>query len=595
MQPILGAASAALATPLFWLLALAIALSGSDRRVLVGLVAFSAGHALALVGADLGLRLPSASFASVWIAAACVVVFSSRVRTREPERGFAATFLAVGALSGLPASSPAVPQDALVSLFTANLGSGLAVWVVTLGVLGARASLGRMGPRSRAHSNAVPAAPSHPGRSWTPWGIFLLGVLSVILGANAFRASLSPPEMKPASIFSTAAEAAAIQRRSASVPLFQRLDEPAVAFLTLEPAQLRVEILVRAKDLHSWLGKEFSFGATIAPAQQEQVLQQLTQRVENGFVLTLDARELKPSSTKAEFVSIDPSGILSRPEPVVESVADARIGLKWSYDFVSAPKTLGFRWQLFAEGLQHLSINATTPWGNSQAVLSPSAPVYRLQLDSARLALPRRELVRVRPRSWPVASALLALFAGTLILLRKFSKYKELKQRPWAWIIALSLILAYGLYPFARVQAQVLPARLDTTQARVVLGSLLRNLYHSFDLHGESAIYDRLADSVQGDQLEEIYLANRRALELQKRGGARAHVDAVRILNIASVKSLGEGRVQIDASWSISGSVNHFGHTHYRQNRNHALIELAAVEGVWKITKITVLDEERVL
>jgi hypothetical protein len=114
-------------------------------------------------------------------------------------------------------------------------------------------------------------------------------------------------------------------------------------------------------------------------------------------------------------------------------------------------------------------------------------------------------------------------------------------------------------------------------------------------LHTENEIYDRLEASVEGDQLEKIYLANRRALELQRRGGARARVDKVRILDIRSVKSLGEGRFEIDALWSISGSVNHFGHTHYRQNLNHALVELAPVAGVWKITKITVLDEERVL
>jgi hypothetical protein len=426
-------------------------------------------------------------------------------------------------------------------------------------------------------------------------GFIVAGVLTVVLGASAFRASLRPPALQPASIFSTAAEAEAIQRRAASVPLFQRLDDPAVAFLNLEFDQLRIEILVRVKDLASWSGREFVRGDTIPPEQQEPLLQELSRHIQNGFVLTLDGRELNPSASQSEFVTLDPSGILSRPAPVVEEVKEARVGLKWIYELSRVPRALSFRWQLFSAGLKQLSLNSTTPAQNAQVVLRPGAPVYHLQLDPARLALPSVEHVRVRPRSWPLISALLVLFAGALILTRKLLKNNKLMQKLSIWTIALSLLLAYGLYPFARVEARALPARLDESQARGVLEQLLRNLYHSFDLHTENEIYDRLEASVEGDQLEKIYLANRRALELQRRGGARARVDKVRILDIRSVKSLGEGRFEIDALWSISGSVNHFGHTHYRQNLNHALVELAPVAGVWKITKITVLDEERVL
>jgi hypothetical protein len=578
-----------------WLFALAIVVSAPDRRAFVGLIAFTAGHALALVGADLGLRLPAESFASVWIAVACVLVFAARVRGAMNPRGFDAVFLAAGTLSGLPVSAPSAANTTLVTLFNHNLGTELAIWAMASGLLAVAAIFVRAGVRSPAHSKQEYEAAPRAAGSWARLGFTVAGVLSVVLGASAFRASLRPPALEPASIFSTAAEAEAIQRRSASVPLFQRLDDPAVAFLNLESDQLRIEILLRVKDLESWLGREFVLGDTLAPERQEPLLKEISRRIQNGFVLTLDGRELNPSVTQSEFVSIDPSGILSRAVPVVETVDEARVGLKWIYELSRAPHELSFRWQLFSAGLKQLSVNSTTPTQNAQAVLSPEAPVYHLQLDPARLALPSVERVRVRARSWPLVSALLVLFAGALMLARKLKKINGLRQKLSIWTIALSLLLAYGLYPFARVEARALPARLDESQARGVLEQLLRNLYHSFDLHTESAIYDRLAASVEGDQLEKIYLASRRALELQRRGGARARVDKVRILDIKSVKSLGEGRFEIDALWSISGSVNHFGHTHYRQNRNHALVDLAPVDGVWKITKIKVLDEERVL
>ena len=52
---------------------------------------------------------------------------------------------------------------------------------------------------------------------------------------------------------------------------------------------------------------------------------------------------------------------------------------------------------------------------------------------------------------------------------------------------------------------------------------------------------------------------------------------------------------RVDATWTVSGSVNHFGHVHYRQNRYDAAVHLVAVDGTWKIRGIEVLDERRLL
>lgn len=41
--------------------------------------------------------------------------------------------------------------------------------------------------------------------------------------------------------------------------------------------------------------------------------------------------------------------------------------------------------------------------------------------------------------------------------------------------------------------------------------------------------------------------------------------------------------------------MNHFGHVHYRRNRYEAAIALIAVDGVWKIRGIELLDERRLL
>lgn len=59
-----------------------------------------------------------------------------------------------------------------------------------------------------------------------------------------------------------------------------------------------------------------------------------------------------------------------------------------------------------------------------------------------------------------------------------------------------------------------------------------------------------------------------------------------------SVRRDGEGGSRVDATWTVSGSVNHFGHVHYRQNR-YAAVHIVAVEEHWKIREIEVLEERR--
>ena len=220
------------------------------------------------------------------------------------------------------------------------------------------------------------------------------------------------------------------------------------------------------------------------------------------------------------------------------------------------------------------------------AAKNPHAQDLRWQNDLSGSETPEVRAVPARPPRLPLASLALAGLAATLTIVRK----------RWRSHAVAALAVAIALYPFVRTPVTLLggwaPARAEMAE---VVDNLLTNVYRSFDLRGEEKIYDRLAVSVTGEQLKEIYLENRRALELEYRGGARARVDEVEVIAVRSVRSDGEGGFRVEASWTVSGSVNHFGHVHYRRNRYDAALWIHAVDGVWKIRAIEVLDERRVL
>ena len=46
--------------------------------------------------------------------------------------------------------------------------------------------------------------------------------------------------------------------------------------------------------------------------------------------------------------------------------------------------------------------------------------------------------------------------------------------------------------------------------------------------------------------------------------------------------------------WTVGGTVTHFGHRHFRQNRYNMQVTLVPIDETWKISAIEVLEEERV-
>jgi hypothetical protein len=132
-------------------------------------------------------------------------------------------------------------------------------------------------------------------------------------------------------------------------------------------------------------------------------------------------------------------------------------------------------------------------------------------------------------------------------------------------------------------------------QAVTVLNSLLKNIYRSFDFREEEDVYDRLATSVNGDLLSEIYLQNRKSMVVTQAGGVRARVKKVEILDV-EVNNLDDPPLGLlfQAKWTAMGSVGHWGHIHIRKNQYEANITVEPVDGAWKITELELLEEKRI-
>jgi hypothetical protein len=70
-------------------------------------------------------------------------------------------------------------------------------------------------------------------------------------------------------------------------------------------------------------------------------------------------------------------------------------------------------------------------------------------------------------------------------------------------------------------------------------------------------------------------------------------VEAVEIVKVDSVDPASPGGFIAKTAWTVGGTVTHFGHRHFRQNRYDARVSVVPVDGHWKIRSIEILDEKR--
>jgi hypothetical protein len=374
----------------------------------------------------------------------------------------------------------------------------------------------------------------------------------------------------------------------------RRLTNPVMSYLSVEPYEVRQEILIQARAAVRFLGVNDEGKAGIPVESLEPVKKGILAAAQKANPVWIDGQPAEPVLARADFVTLGPAGVIIRPKPVVESLDNGIIGLVLVYETPDLADEIRIHWRLFSDTVQKVEATTVDPFGGATMILSPDKNVLRWKSRLSGYRVSVIEEVAVEKQKLPVISILLFL-AVLLLLVFSLRRKKILFGRS----VLMSVVgLAFLFYPFYRIPVDhpwVTQWTPSTERTSTILNGLLTNVYRAFDVRDENRVYDRLAMSVMGDQLSQIYLENRKALEFENRGGARANVDEVDILTINKVKRSKDEGFIADAMWTVSGSVSHFGHTHYRQNRYHALVTFVMDGASWKIRDIELIEEQRLL
>ena len=418
-------------------------------------------------------------------------------------------------------------------------------------------------------------------------GIALAVVLAVAGGGAGAGVAASSLMVPATPAVNAGAGVARSQRVAPATP-----DAPVQSFLAIEPFEIRHEVMLRLAGLTDLLGLDPH--TTLAVEAQDALREGLAAWVLDNTSVQAEGVELEALLRRADFMRVDPTGALPRPQPVPEAVGEAVVGVVVAYSTAGMPGTVSMAWTPFPVAMKMIPTTVIDPEAVSSQTLSAAEPALIWNNTLGEDPIPTVAAIAVEPRRLPLPWLSLPLLALAAILLVAALR----GRRPVATLATARVLVALACVvgPLAR-SAVALPGSAGRTpserEARRILAGLLPNIYRALEFRDEAVIYDRLAVSVTGETLRDVYLEQRRALEIEERGGAQARVEAVEVLAAGDIEARDRG-FGLRATWTVGGMVTHFGHRHFRQNRYQAWFEILPVNDTWKIRSLEILEQERV-
>jgi hypothetical protein len=372
-----------------------------------------------------------------------------------------------------------------------------------------------------------------------------------------------------------------------------------MTFLYIEPYEVRFEMLIRLKALASWMSLEVQNPLHIDAAEQARLREQIGQFFLQYKQVQIDGAPSRSILDRVEFVRATPQGI--QPLGAAERLTfhTALVGVILAYITPGLPREVTVDWTFFNDQITSVPSTIIDPVGQLPYDVTPAQPTLRWTNLLANYNYQATSIEAIAAQAAeqldiPVLSILVGLAA---ILLFGVGRYLGLIGVYRIATVAVILVIAVAVWPFGRLSVRhplAAPYTLPEVEAILILQGLLQNTYRAFDFRAENDIYDKLAVSVTGDLITDIYLQNRKRLEMAEQGGARARVEDVQLLDATQSGSPGQRqRLTFKCTWRITGTVNHWGHTHQRRNQYEAMITIQPIEQTWKMVALDLLDERR--
>jgi hypothetical protein len=361
---------------------------------------------------------------------------------------------------------------------------------------------------------------------------------------------------------------------------------PMSGFLYIENFEVRKEIIVRPRDMQRWVDLGLADADVILADQRGAILEKISSFLTDRQPVTINGQPAIPILDRVNFLSRTLTSSMVVEPGIDINLDGAVVGVIFVYPVPGLPDSATMTWDMFDEFSVMVPAAAVDEAGPFKIFLDPDYAVLEWENFLLNPSAPGLIELSAPPSSmaqWLFALRWWALALGLVCAVlwgRSKGNVSAVACAVSLLVLGLSLIFGKPLAP-------------PSAATEKVVIDLLSNVYLAFDYREESAIYDTLASSVEGDLLTDIYLETRRSLELASQGGARAKVQTVELKDIEFLPGTFPRGFNAKVTWNVVGSVGHWGHIHTRRNQYQAELSIQAVDDHWKLAAMNVLQEER--
>ncbi len=193
-----------------------------------------------------------------------------------------------------------------------------------------------------------------------------------------------------------------------------------MSFLYIEPYEVRHEVLVRVKDLDTWLPLNYEMDDYIEVDEQDSLKKMIANFLVNRNIVNIDGKKVKPIIDKIYFVEVRLFGIQILQEVKPLDYSSAIIGVIFAFPDPGIPKEVTVNWDLFNDDITQVPATATDPAGPMKYILQPDDDILLWTNYLKKYKLPTISEVKVTEASLSLPLISLMMVGVIIFFLFRF-------------------------------------------------------------------------------------------------------------------------------------------------------------------------------
>ncbi|MBC7965469.1 MAG: hypothetical protein H7Z17_06020 [Fuerstia sp.] len=375
------------------------------------------------------------------------------------------------------------------------------------------------------------------------------------------------------------------------------------SFVYIEPNEIRHEILIPLATLKTILPVKSRDASFIEIDEQDPIRTLIRDWLREENPVTINGARVMPEFSRIDFYGLDLRDFAAQAAEQKVSLASGRVGIILRYQTPDdAVRDATLTWEKYYSTMNKIQ----------SVVISYPDRIDRFEFSKHNKAIDNVLKWTCHPEALPqpiksVPATIaprpeLTIPVGSLICLAiAFFSLRIPRPSGRLLVSGAALILALAAWRtagFVIDHPWQKPPEQSDEQATEIFQKLHQGVYRSLDFGSEDRVYDVLATSVDGNLLEKLYLQLHQSLEMREQSGAVARIQSIKYDSGKQIPrrstTVPWPGFEYSSTWTVAGTVEHWGHIHERQNRFDAVFTIEPRDGNWKITRMDIANQQQV-